>query len=126
MGIVGNCYVAFFVDWNMFVNFTEHIDQHGKCKFVLASESGKFNEEGTGGHFPASYHSWYGRGTAAYFIFRVFQNLLAEWASVPRFPFLGYNHFFHRHRERGTKTVALCTLCIFLTGIPRLIRIQVL
>ena len=48
MGI-GNCYVAFFVDWNMFVNFTEHIDQHGKCKFVLASESGKFNEEGTGG-----------------------------------------------------------------------------
>ena len=42
-----------------------------------------------GGHFPSSYHSWYGRGTAALFIFKVFQNLLAEWASVPRFP-----HFY--------------------------------
>ena len=25
-----------------------------------------------------SYHLWYGRGAAAYFIFKVFQNLLAE------------------------------------------------
>lgn len=106
----------------MLAIFAIHIDKHGKCKFVLASESGKFNEEGTGGHFPASYHSWYGRGTAAYFIFEVFQNLLAEWASVPRFPFLEYYQLRHRHWEGGTKTFALCTLCIFLTGIPRLIQ----
>ena len=46
----------------------------------------------------------YGRGTTALFIFEVFQNLLAEWASVPRFPFLESNHLFHRHREGGTKT----------------------
>ena len=29
--------------------------------------------------------SRYSSGTAAYFIFEVFQNLLAEWAPVPRF-----------------------------------------
>ena len=74
----------------MLAIFAIHIDKHGKCKFVLASESGKFNEEGTGGHFPASYHNDMGVGLLlAYFIFKVFQNLLAEWASVPRFP-----HFF--------------------------------
>ena len=78
----------------MFRIFTRHNDQHGKCKFVLASESGKFKEEGTGGHFPALYHLWYVRGTAAYFIFEVFQNLLAEWASVPRFPHLEYTISF--------------------------------
>ena len=42
----------------------------------------------------ASYHSWYGRGTAAYFIFEVFQNLLAEWASVPRFLHIEYTISF--------------------------------
>ena len=83
--------------------FERHIDQHGKCKFVLASESGKFNEEGTGGHFPASYHSWYGRGTAAYFIFEVFQNLLAEWASVPRFLHIEYTISFFGTGEEALK-----------------------
>ena len=62
----------------MFANFERHIDKHGECKFILAGESGKFNEERIGGHLPMSYHLWYGRGAAAYFIFKVFQNLLAE------------------------------------------------
>ena len=83
--------------------FERHIDQHGKCKFVLASESGKFNEEGTGGHFPMSYHSWYGRGTAAYFIFEVFQNLLAEWAPVPRFLHIEYTISFFGTGEEALK-----------------------
>ena len=69
----------------MFANFERHIDKHGECKFILAGESGKFNEERISGHLPMSYHLWYGRGAVAYFIFKVFQNLLAEWASVPRF-----------------------------------------
>ena len=68
----------------MFANFERHIDKHGECKFILAGESGKFNEERISGHLPMSYHLWYGRGAVAYFIFKVFQNLLAEWASVPR------------------------------------------
>ena len=46
----------------MLAIFAIHIDKHGKCKFVLASESGKFNEDGTGGHFPASYHNDMGVG----------------------------------------------------------------
>lgn len=25
--------------------FTKHVDKHGECKSVLASKSGKFNEE---------------------------------------------------------------------------------
>lgn len=41
---------------NMFYNFTEHIDKHGECKSVLASESGKFKEERIGGHYLTSYH----------------------------------------------------------------------
>lgn len=39
----------------MFSTFVRHIDEHGECKFVLASESGKFNEERMGGHLLASY-----------------------------------------------------------------------
>ena len=39
----------------MFVNFVRHIDGHGECKFVLASESGKFNEERMSGQLLASY-----------------------------------------------------------------------
>lgn len=31
-------------------NFTEHFDKHKECKSVLASESGKFNEERMSGH----------------------------------------------------------------------------
>ena len=69
----------------MFAIFERHIDKHGECKFILAGESGKFNEERIGGHLTMSYHLWYGRGAVAYFIFKVFQNLLAEWASVPRY-----------------------------------------
>ena len=26
----------------MFVIFTEHIDKHGECKFILVGESGKY------------------------------------------------------------------------------------
>lgn len=62
----------------MFRTFTKHNDQDGKCKFILAGESGKFNEERIGGHLPMSYHLWYGRGAVAYFIFKVFQNPSAE------------------------------------------------
>ena len=62
----------------MFANFERHIDKHGECKFILADESGKFNEERIGEHLPMSYHSWYGRGAVAYFIFKVFQNPSAE------------------------------------------------
>lgn len=40
----------------MFRIFARHNDQHGKCKFVLASESGQFKEEGWADIFPASYH----------------------------------------------------------------------
>ena len=54
----------------MFANFERHIDKQGECKFILADESGK--------HLPMSYHSWYGRGAVAYFIFKVFQNPSAE------------------------------------------------
>ena len=32
----------FFEFMNMLYNFTRHIDKHGECKSVLASESGKF------------------------------------------------------------------------------------
>ncbi len=39
----------------MFVTFVRHIDEHGECKFVLASESGKFNEERMSGQLLASY-----------------------------------------------------------------------
>ena len=50
----------------MFLIFTEHNDKHGKCKFVLASESGKFKEERMGGHFPASYRCDMGVGLLLY------------------------------------------------------------
>ncbi len=46
----------------MFANFERYIDKHGECKFILAGESGKFNEERISGYLPMSYHSWYGRG----------------------------------------------------------------
>ena len=48
----------------MFANFARHIDKHGECKFILVSES--------------SYPFRNGRGTAAYFIPEVFQNLLTK------------------------------------------------
>ena len=51
----------------MFRIFTKHNDQHGKCKFVLASESGKFKEERMGGHFPASYPCDMGVGLLLYY-----------------------------------------------------------
>ena len=38
----------------MFANFERHIDKHGECKFILAGESGKFNEERISGHLPMS------------------------------------------------------------------------
>ena len=83
------------------------------------------NEEGTGGHFPASYHSWYGRGTAALFIFKVFQNLLAEWASVPRFLHFYYsgNKVPVRAKEFSMKQIlcyvmlAACSLGMSSCGI---------
>ena len=91
----------------MFANFERHIDKHGECKFILADESGKFKEERIGEHLPMSYHSWYGRGAVAYFIFKVFQNLLAEWASVPRFLHIIDNL---PSASGNTKTFTLCTL----------------
>ena len=111
----------------MFANFERHIDKHGECKFILAGESGKFNEERISGHLPMSYHLWYGRGAVAYFIFKVFQNLLAEWASVPRFLFIfkvfqnllaewaSVPRFLHTidnlpSTSGSTKTFTLCTL----------------
>ena len=36
--------------------YTKHVDKHGECKSVLASKSGKFNEERMGGHYLTSYH----------------------------------------------------------------------
>ena len=89
----------------MFANFVRHIDKHGECKFILAGESGKFNEERISGHLPMSYHLWYGRGAVAYFIFKVFQNLLAEWASVPRFLHIIDNL---PSASGNTKTFMLC------------------
>lgn len=38
-----------------FVIFERHIDKHGECKFILASESGKFIEERICGHYLTSY-----------------------------------------------------------------------
>lgn len=63
---------------NMFYIFAGHIGKHGECKFVLMSESGKFNWKRIGGHYLTSYHSWYERGAATYFIPEVFQNPLIE------------------------------------------------
>ena len=51
IGLLRICFEIFKTD----SKFEKHFDKHGKCKFVLASESGKFKEEGMGGHFPASY-----------------------------------------------------------------------
>ena len=69
----------------MFANFARHIDKHGECKFILVSESGKFNWKRMSGHPLTSYPFRNGRGTAAYFIPEVFQNLLTKIGSVPRF-----------------------------------------
>ena len=33
----------YFAFKEMFANFERHIDKHGECKFILVSESGKFN-----------------------------------------------------------------------------------
>jgi len=92
---------------DMFANFERHIDKHGECKFILAGESGKFNEERISGHLPMSYHLWYGRGAVAYFIFKVFQSLLAEWASVPRFLHIIDNR---PSASGNTKTFRSCSL----------------
>ena len=58
----------------MFVIFTEHIDKHGECKFILVSESVKFNWKRMSGHHFTSYPFRNGRGTAAYFIPEAFQS----------------------------------------------------
>lgn len=73
----------------MFANFVRHIDKHGECKFILVSESGKFNWKRMSGHPLTSYPFRNGRGTAAYFIPEVFQNLLTKIGSVPRFLHIG-------------------------------------
>lgn len=63
---------------NMFANFERHIDKHGECKFILVSESGKFNWKRMSGHLLTSYPFRNGRGTAAYFIPEAFQSLLTK------------------------------------------------
>ena len=62
----------------MFANFERHIDKQGECKFILADESGKFNEERIGDLLTISYHWLYGSGAVAYFIFKVFHHPSAE------------------------------------------------
>ena len=62
----------------MFANFESHIDKHGECKFILVSESGKFNWKRMSGHPLTSYPFRNGRGTAAYFIPEAFQSLLTK------------------------------------------------
>lgn len=62
----------------MLAIFERHIDEHGECKFVLASESGKFNEERMGGHLLASYLYGIGVGLLLILSSKVFQNLLAK------------------------------------------------
>ena len=62
----------------MFSKFVGHIDKHGECKFILASESGKFNWQRMSGHHLTSYPFRNGRGTAAYFIPEAFQSPLAK------------------------------------------------
>lgn len=56
----------------MFCIFTRYNDQHGKCKFVLASESGLFKGERMGEHFPASYRCDMGEGLLLYSSSRYF------------------------------------------------------
>ena len=68
----------FFVFKLMLAIFERHIDGHGECKFVLASESGKFNEERMGGHLLASYQYGIGVGLLLILSSKVFQNLLAK------------------------------------------------
>ena len=68
----------YFAFKEMFANFERHIDKHGECKFILASESGKFNWKRMSGHHLTSYPFRNGRGTAAYFIPEAFQSPLAK------------------------------------------------
>lgn len=68
----------FFVFKLMLAIFERHIDGHGECKFVLASESGKFNEERMGGHLLASYQYGIGVGLLLILSSKVFQNQLAK------------------------------------------------
>ena len=71
----------------MFRIFIRHNDQHGKCKFVLASESGKFKEERIGGHFPASYRCDMGVGLLLYSSSRYSRTCLLNWLRCHAFRF---------------------------------------
>ena len=82
-----------FCNAEMFLKFVEHIDKHGKCKFVLASESGKFIEERTGGHFPASYPCGMGVGLLLYSSSRYSRTCLLNG--------LRYHAFFFRFPGTG-------------------------
>ena len=94
----------YFVFENMLAIFAIHIDKHGKCKFVLASESGKFNEEGTGGHFPASYHNDMGVGLLLISSSRYSRTCLLNGLRCHAFRiFLEYRPLLLWHRAGGIK-----------------------
>ncbi len=70
--------------WKSLRCLKRYFDKYGKCKFILASESGECDEEEYAGII-MSHFCWYEWKPACFFSSQFSGTCLQKWASVLRF-----------------------------------------
>lgn len=86
--------------WRSLRCLKRYFDKYGKCKFILASESGECDEEEYAGII-MSHFCWYEWKPACFFFFTIFWNLLAKMGFGATLSTLFYNSLIgHRQAKK--------------------------